>query len=470
MSSRPSERLRRTFGLRLAVWYAALFATGAIVLAGLTYLLVARSLTDRDHQIIRSTLIRYATQYEQGGLNALNAAIRTDALTGRHEPLFVRVLGPNEEAVFYSMPADWLDFDPASLPAPPPGTTSSWTMVPARHGTTELEIDSARLDDGTLFQVGKSTESRDEILQRFRAVLAIGLVAMLALGLTGGAVLTRSALTPIRQLIDAVRSIIQTGQLRARVPAEAAGDAIDELGGLFNGMLDRIETLIDGMRGSLDNVAHDLRTPMMRLRGTAEVALQSGDAEACREALAGCIEESEQVLAMLDTLMDISEAETGVMKLQQEPVRVGDLFADTVDLYADVAEEKGVALSADTGCDLHVQADRNRMRQVLANLVDNAVKYTPAGGQVTLTAAPDAARVRLTVRDTGPGIPPHDLDRIFDRLYRGDASRSERGLGLGLSLVRAIVRAHDGTVEVHSEPGRGAEFVVSLPAPSTSNP
>ena len=161
----PQERLTGCGTPSACGWPSgtpALFAAGAVVLVGLTYLLLARSLTDRDHEIIRSTLVRYAAQYEQGGLNALNGAIRTDALAGRHEPLFVRVLGPNEEAIFYSMPANWLDFDPASLPAPPPDAASSWTTVSARRGATQLEIDSARLPDGTLFQVGKSTESRDE--------------------------------------------------------------------------------------------------------------------------------------------------------------------------------------------------------------------------------------------------------------------------------------------------------------------
>ena len=462
MSSSLSDRLRRTVGFRLALWYAALFVASAIVLVGLTYLLLSSSLARRDHEIIRSTLVRYAGQYEQGGLEALNSAIQTDTLAGRHGPLFVRVLGPDEEAVFSSMPADWPDFDVSQLPSTPPANGSQWTDL-AGPGDVVLEVDSVQLPDGTLFQVGKSTASRDEILRRFRAVLSIALLVMLAIGLTGGAVLTRSALAPIRRLIQAVRTIIQTGRLRARVPAGGTGDAIDELGALFNGMLDRIESLIAGMRGSLDNVAHDLRTPMMRLRGTAEMALQAGGPDACREALTACVEESDQVIAMLDTLMDISEAETGVMKLQRDPVDVATLLGQAAELYADVAEDRGITLAIDVPAGLTVMVDRNRMRQVLANLLDNAVKYTPAGGRIALEAAPVDGRIRLIVRDTGAGIAAHEIDRIWDRLYRGDTSRSERGLGLGLSLVKAIVLAHGGSVDVHSEPGHGSEFIVSLP-------
>jgi signal transduction histidine kinase len=162
--------------------------------------------------------------------------------------------------------------------------------------------------------------------------------------------------------------------------------------------------------------------------------------------------------------MDISEAETGTLRLQKQRVDLAGVVRDAMDLYADVAEDRGISVHVDAPEDVCVHADRNRLRQVAANLLDNAVKYTPRGGRVELAARREGAQALLIVRDTGPGIPPEDRPRIFDRLYRGDRSRSERGLGLGLSLVRAIVEAHQGGVTVDSTPGGGSAFTVHLPA------
>jgi signal transduction histidine kinase len=166
---------------------------------------------------------------------------------------------------------------------------------------------------------------------------------------------------------------------------------------------------------------------------------------------------------MLTMLMDISEAETGMLRLERERLRVDAVLADAAALYADIAEDKGVTLVADCPPGLEVSADKVRLRQVVSNLVDNAVKYTPPGGRVTLSARPDDAGVAISVTDTGIGIPASEQSRIWERLYRGDQSRSERGLGLGLSLVRAIVQAHGGHVDVVSQPGEGATFTVILP-------
>ena len=167
---------------------------------------------------------------------------------------------------------------------------------------------------------------------------------------------------------------------------------------------------------------------------------------------------------MLNTLMDISEAESGALQLRREPVPLAEVARRALDLYRDVADAKGVTLSADTRADVVVVADRTRLEQVAANLIDNAVKYTPAGGHVEVDVVRDRDRALLRVRDTGIGIPPEDLPRIWGRLFRGDSSRTERGLGLGLSLVKAIVEAHGGRVEATSTVGRGSSFTVALPA------
>jgi signal transduction histidine kinase len=309
-----------------------------------------------------------------------------------------------------------------------------------------------------------SSERRAQLLQRFRRVLLFNVLSLIFVGLAGGAVLTASALQPLRRLADTVRSILRTGRTDVRVPTQNTGDALDELSSLVNAMLNRIDAVLAGMRGALDSVAHDLRTPMTRLRGIAETALNSSDPAMLRDALGDCLEESDRVIEILNTLMDISEAETGTMALRREPIDLNDLIRQSVELYEDLADERGVEIRTNVPATLAAEVDRNRMRQVLANLIDNAVKYTAAGGVVEIAAHRDNGDAVVTVSDTGVGIPADELPRIWDRLYRGDKSRTTRGLGLGLSLVKAIVAAHGGNVGVQSRPGEGSTFELRLPS------
>jgi signal transduction histidine kinase len=196
----------------------------------------------------------------------------------------------------------------------------------------------------------------------------------------------------------------------------------------------------------------------------AEMALQGeGPLETYREALADCLEESERVLRMMNTLMDISEAETGTMKLTLEPVNLPDLMENVIDLYRYVAEEKHITLKTAYPRELHLAVDRDRLSQALGNLLDNALKYSPPGGNVELEAYERPGQVIILVRDSGPGISSEDLPKIWDRLYRGDKSRSQRGMGLGLSLVKAIIEAHQGYVEVSNPSDAGSVFAVYLP-------
>ncbi|MEY4095130.1 MAG: Alkaline phosphatase synthesis sensor protein PhoR [Acidobacteriota bacterium] len=461
MSSRWIERVSQALGLRLAAWYLGTFLASTLVIGGLTYGLLGSLLETRDHDIIQSTLREYATRYQAGGLPALARAIELEQRAGSREPLFVRVVGPFEDVLLYSLPETWGAFDLSELAG---GPNEIWTQVRARDRNAVLEIATINVGGGSFLQVGKTSESRNQLLSNFRSVLMLGAGAALIIGVAGGVFLTRSTLKPLLDLRDAVRRILQTGQTDDRVPVYGTGDTVDELSSQFNAMLARITTLIHGMRNALDHVAHDLRTPMTRLRVTAESALATGDPVKQREALLDCLEESERVLSMLTTLMDISEAETGTMKLNVSQVDVGQLVSEVTDLYEDTAEDAGVGLHSAVAPALSVPADRDRLRQALANLVDNAIKYTPREGRVAITAAREGADVVIRVADTGAGISAQDLPRIFDRLYRGDHSRATRGLGLGLSLVRAYVEAQGGRIDVTSTPGAGSTFSVSLPA------
>jgi signal transduction histidine kinase len=283
------------------------------------------------------------------------------------------------------------------------------------------------------------------------------------LAILGGIFLARRAMRPVRDLTETVQKIT-TGRMDARVPSGSTSGELDELVRLFNDMLERIETLVTGMRESLDNVAHDLRTPLSRMMATIEDALESDESiEKIRESLSDCAEELEQIVAMLNALMDISEAETGAMRLAPERFKLSSMLEEVIDVYRHVAEEKHVEIACSVPEDLGLYADRARIRQVFANLLDNSIKYT-SEGQVRITAHREGDRIAVSFKDTGEGIAAGDIPRIFERLYRGDRSRSQRGLGLGLSFVKAVINAHGGRVNVQSEPNQGSMFSVYLPA------
>ena len=463
------KRLAKNTGFRLALWYSLIFVSSSLLLFAMLYFPLRAAILEKDRNIILARLNEYAQQEQHRGLPALLAEIRFEDATNRQAGFFVRVADSTDQTLIVTLPPEWRHLTGGLSPlfrSVAGGGDDDWVILPAKGRNDVLEIVSRRLKDGYLLQIGRDSRERQKILGYFGSVFAGIMLPMIIFGFGGGFFLAFRSLRPVRDLTQVVRSI-DTGKMDARVPSRQTGDELDELVRLFNTMLAKIEQLLTGMRAALDNVAHDLRTPVTRLRAGIETALQSDSkAETLREALLDCAEESERIITMLNTLMDISEAETGVMRLHRQPIDIVSFLAGVVDLYQYVAEEKGVTVSVSCFSDLTMMADMDRMRQVVCNLLDNSLKHTPAGGRIELTCDRQAENVVIRVRDTGTGIPPHDLPRIFDRLYRGDHSRSQRGLGLGLSLVKAVIHAHAGSLEVESAPGQGSIFTLRLPAGS----
>ena len=314
-------------------------------------------------------------------------------------------------------------------------------------------------------QMGVSLEDSERLFGHFKRFGFVILMMMLALGAPIGWWLARRALVGVEVVTQTARSVAD-GHFSERVDVTGYGREIDDLVYSFNLMVERVQAVMDEMRQINDNIAHDLRSPLTRIRAMAEDAALSNESHSETGELAGSIvEECDRLMLLINTMLDISEVEAGIGHLRFESVDVDEFVRQAVELFSGVAEEQGVRLVCEPMVTpVSIQADRRKLQRALTNLIDNAIKYTLRDGQVRIKATHRNGSVEIKVSDTGIGIAANDLPRIFDRFYRADESRHQSGNGLGLSLAQAIAKAHGGGISVTSKPGSGSAFILILPA------
>jgi signal transduction histidine kinase len=456
------ERLRQSLALRLAIQYALVFALGSTLLFGVLYWFLAEALDNHERAALIKQTGDFAEAFERGSIGMLRARYESSPDIGS---FFVRLVGPDERAIFEKWPPGWVETQVQSVPL---GAFTLQREVQTvripQNALRDYTIATKQWDNGWKLHVGRLLDSRAVLLAPLRRVFAGVAAGALFLSVAIGTLLAWRATRPLRNVSATARRILATGDLSARVPGPDGSGELAVLVRQLNTLLEKNATHVRVLRETLDNLAHDLRTPLTRLRGTAELALQDGgDPAEARTALADCVDESDRVLHLLEALLDISAAEAGALKLNRDRIDLRSLTERAADLYREVAEEKKIAVVLDQPQPVQCSADAIRLGQAVNNLLDNALKYTPANGRVVVAARNEGNAAVITVTDNGPGVPAHEREAIFRRLYRGDSSRSQRGLGLGLSLVKAIVEAHGGTVMADDAPQGGARFTIRLP-------
>jgi signal transduction histidine kinase len=458
-------KLFRTTTFRLSLTYLALFSAAAVVAIVYLYWNTTVLLTRQLNQTIDAELTGLAEQYRAGGLDQLVRIVAERSRTPGNSLYLVadgdgKQLAGNLSAV---SPQLWDSLGPVEFfytrPAP---------------GGVERRLAFAnvfRLPGKHRLIVGRDIEDRRELARLIRTTMLWGLGVMALVGIGGGYWVSRRLLTRIDNLSATTRTIME-GDLSGRLPISGSGDELDRLAQNLNLMLGRIEQLMAGLREVSDNIAHDLKTPLNRLRNRVEEALREPYEEATyREALERTIEEADDLIKTFNALLSIARLEAGAAGDNRDKLDLAVLVSDVAELYEPVAEERGIALEAEVEAPIVIRGDRQLLGQAIANLIDNALKYgapSAQGGngyapEVGVQAQMDGDTVEITVSDRGPGVPAAERERVLGRFVRLEESRSEPGSGLGLSLVAAVARLHGGVLRLEdNDPGLRVVLVLPL--------
>jgi heavy metal sensor kinase len=457
----------QTLAARLTLLYALLFC----LLALIVFTVVSKSLEVHLVKMVDLELREEAEEFANilnvGGLSVLQEQLRLENESEDVEEAFIRIFDAERNNIFSTDLQTWPVLPDGRQPVDQVSDGWFQTLSSPVYAHA-VRIYTRPLGDGYTFQMGRLMAEKGMLMAYFRRVFAATFVAVLLLGAILGFFVARSALAGLQKVREAADRI-SCGDMTGKITFQ---DRTHEINGLIhsvNHMQQKIKSLIYELQNVTNNIAHDLRSPITRMRGLAETNLTGEQTlEDYRELAGTVVEECDSLVGMINAMLEIAETDAGLREAPKMAVDLANIVDDVGGLFSTVAEDKGINLQVTVASSpLLVQGDRSRLQRVVANLLDNAIKYTPEGGKVAIRAAAEAEHILIAVADTGIGIPPEEHRTIFNRFYRLDQSRSTSGCGLGLSLIQAVVKAHGGSVWVESEIGQGSIFTIKLPRKQT---
>jgi signal transduction histidine kinase len=432
-----------TSALRLSIVYVLLFSLVTSLLVGLVYAYAVRALDRETDEVIDAELQGLAEQYRGGGLAALASVISERVQTGTSTGDVYLLVDPDLRPVAGNIAAwptqgtpsaRWIEFD------------VSVSRGPAFESRT-VRAGLFTLSGGYRLLVGTDIHERDVFKSRIGWTLLAALLMVLAVGTLLGIRMNRQVLHRVNSISAAGRAIVD-GDFSQRLPRSGSGDEFDSLAANLNEMLERVEQLTAALRFVIDATAHDLRGPLNRMRARIESGLRHTAPGTSRAALEDSLKDAEDLERTLATLLRIAQAQGGAASAEVATLDLGQLVAEVVELYEPVAAERGIELRAQADAPATIRGSRQLLAHALANLIDNALKFTPSGGTVIVQVQRDAGGLRLSVADTGPGISPADRERALERGVRLEGAGEVPGSGLGLSLVAAVARMHHASLEL----------------------
>lgn len=465
MFSDKVPSFHHTLVFRLTVWYAGIFTLSSLIAFIVFYLGITSIVRERTDEGLLEDVQELGTLFSSDGIEALERTLVVEADSDGNEEIFFRLLAPDGGQLASSNLSSWKDLitNRLALAQIADGADHVLETITLPGREHQIRTIYGRIGPNVVLQIGLSLEEDDAFTGRFQEIFGATVAAVMFLAALFGWFMAKRALSGVEEVTRTAREI-SAGDLERRVPVPGNAGEIDRLATTFNQMLDRIQKLVTEITEMNDNIAHDLRSPITRIRGIAEMTLTTGKAiEEFKGAAADTIEECDRLLEMINTMLYISEAEAGAGTLAKDKIEMSDVVRAACELFQPIAEGKGVCLVSDIRNPLRVRGELQKLQRMVANLIDNALHYTPAAGKVTVVVDGNGNQGVIAVTDTGIGISEADLPNIFTRFYRCDDSRSTDGAGLGLSLVKAIVRAHGGAIAVTSTAGVGSTFTVTLP-------